>query len=136
MTPGAPARLKLSKQMGACMQTLAGFDAPLPQTEPEALFLLGKLGVKQAVLLCEYRQDSRALSLVKQAYKSKKPYKIAQLAVKGEDLKRLGLSGPEIGAALEALLNMVIRGELSNQKKAMISYLSQRSFAQSEGPGK
>lgn len=134
--PGAPARLKLSKQMGACMQTLAGFDAPLPQTEPEALFLLGKLGVKQAVLLCEYRRDSRALSLVKQVYKSKKPYKIAQLAVKGEDLKRLGLSGPEIGAALEALLNMVIRGELNNQKKAMISYLSQRSFAQSEGPGK
>ena len=36
----------------------------------------------------------------------------------------------------ELLAGLCIRGELSNQKKAMISYLSQRSFAQSEGLGK
>lgn len=51
----------------------------------------------------------------------------AQLAVKGGDLVSLGLRGPAIGRALEALLDAVVEGRCANEKEALLHYWRQRS---------
>ena len=47
---------------------------------------------------------------------------LRQLAVNGNDMKELGLCGKAIGAALEALLALVIDEELPNEKDRLIAY--------------
>lgn len=49
----------------------------------------------------------------------------AQLAVKGDDLVKLGLSGPAIGRALDYLLNAVIEEQCPNEKVALLDYWRQ-----------
>lgn len=48
---------------------------------------------------------------------------LADLAVKGDDLFDLGLKGPQIGQALEVLLEKVCLGDLANQKEALLRSL-------------
>jgi len=47
-------------------------------------------------------------------------FSLKQLAIRGGDLLALGLSGPAVGAALEALLNKVLDGELPNEREALL----------------
>ncbi len=55
-------------------------------------------------------------------------YNLKMLAVNGSDLLHLGFrSGTGIGAALDALLDMVICGELPNERDALLDY-AQRTF--------
>ena len=46
----------------------------------------------------------------------------AQLAVKGGDLAACGLHGPEIGRALELLLDAVMDGRCANNREALLLY--------------
>ncbi len=48
-------------------------------------------------------------------------FSLKQLAVRGGDLLALGLSGPAVGAALEALLGRVMDGELPNEREALLA---------------
>ena len=48
-------------------------------------------------------------------------YRISQLAVGGNDLVALGYRGPSVGATLDRLLNLVMRGELRNDRTALIA---------------
>ena len=50
-------------------------------------------------------------------------FSLKQLAVKGGDLLALGLSGPAVGRALEALLDKVTDGELPNERETLLAYL-------------
>jgi len=47
-------------------------------------------------------------------------FSLKQLAIRGGDLLALGLSGPAVGAALEALLGKVMDGELPNEREALL----------------
>ena len=49
-------------------------------------------------------------------------FSLKQLAVKGNDLIALGLSGREIGEALDALLDQVVEGRLPNQRELLLLY--------------
>ena len=50
-------------------------------------------------------------------------YKVSMLAINGDDLLLLGIpAGPEIGFAMNELLNAVINGDCSNEKDALLSY--------------
>lgn len=51
------------------------------------------------------------------------PFTLKALAVNGNDLKALGLSGREIGSALSILLEKVIDDGLPNEKEILISYV-------------
>lgn len=48
-------------------------------------------------------------------------YRISQLAIGGNDLIALGYRGPSVGATLDRLLDLVIRGELANDPTALIT---------------
>lgn len=47
---------------------------------------------------------------------------LKSLAVKGNDLMALGYNGKELGAALQALLDAVIDGDLPNEKEALLAH--------------
>ncbi|MBQ9618684.1 MAG: hypothetical protein IJR48_09990, partial [Oscillibacter sp.] len=49
------------------------------------------------------------------------------LAVNGDDLLSLGLSGRQIGRTLDALLNGVIEGELSNDRETLLEAARKRN---------
>ena len=51
-------------------------------------------------------------------------FSLKQLAVNGKDLTEIGLSGPAVGEALEALLDRVVDGELPNERGALLSCVS------------
>ena len=50
-------------------------------------------------------------------------FSLKQLAVNGRDLLALGLSGPAVGKALEALLEKVVDGALPNEREALLEAL-------------
>ena len=50
-------------------------------------------------------------------------FSLKQLALKGGDLLALGLSGPAVGRALEALLEKVIDGVLPNDREALLEHV-------------
>ncbi|MCX4371003.1 MAG: HD domain-containing protein [Dysosmobacter sp.] len=58
-------------------------------------------------------------------------FSLKQLAVKGGDLLALGFSGPEIGRALEALLEQVVDGALPNEQAALLDHLQKMRDAAS-----
>ena len=49
-------------------------------------------------------------------------YSVSELEVDGNDLMSAGLSGPEIGKALSAILEAVMHGECENNKDALLNY--------------
>ena len=53
---------------------------------------------------------------------------LSDLAVKGGDLEAIGLSGREIGSALEKALDMVIDEELPNEKEAILEAVQRDDF--------
>ena len=53
-------------------------------------------------------------------------FSLRQLAVNGRDLLALGLRGPEIGAALDLLLNEVVEGRAPNDREALLALLRRR----------
>ena len=48
---------------------------------------------------------------------------LKDLAVNGRDLLALGYVGPEIGRALQSLLDLVLEEQLPNEKRALLNYL-------------
>ena len=59
---------------------------------------------------------------------SELPYKTSHLAINGNDIKVLGISGREIGEMLSYLLSLVASGELENKKDALFECIKQRKM--------
>lgn len=55
------------------------------------------------------------------------PIEIADLALDGNDLQELGMSGPEVGAALRKLLDVVINQPGRNTREQLLSVLGDRA---------
>lgn len=51
-------------------------------------------------------------------------FSLRQLAVNGDDLLALGLRGPAVGKALDALLDRVVDGELPNERAALLEFVT------------
>ena len=52
---------------------------------------------------------------------------LKQLAVDGNDLAALGISGPQLGETCEWLLLSVVKGELPNEREALMQAAAQRT---------
>ena len=57
------------------------------------------------------------------------------LSVNGNDLLALGYQGPNLGAALRALLDRVLEGEIPNEKQALLGWLAQNDTKNSPERG-
>ena len=58
-----------------------------------------------------------------------RPRRVADLAVNGGDLLKIGLAGRAIGETLDGLLDAVIRGEVDNEKEKLIKRVMSRPAA-------
>ncbi|MCL2696986.1 MAG: CCA tRNA nucleotidyltransferase [Oscillospiraceae bacterium] len=102
--------------------------------------LLNKLGFDTLLQLCEVliADDSAKASFVKEELKnhhaviekareikaSRACYSLGQLAVNGDDIKKLGYEGKKIGEVLNKLLNSVIENKTENKKEALLNDIS------------
>ncbi len=69
-------------------------------------------------------QAEKVLKLAEEVVKSGECYSLKRLAVNGDDIKKLGYKGAEIKEKLEFVLNGVIKGEILNDKKEILSRLN------------
>ena len=53
-------------------------------------------------------------------------FSLKQMAIKGDDLTALGLSGKAVGDALEELLDQVVEGNLSNERDILLLYVKEK----------
>ena len=114
-------RLKLSKKGRAFMETLVEHSAgSLPATRPDMRRLLGQVGEDALPAVVEL-MGARAMALCHLVIQQRDCVRLAQLSVSGQDLMRAGVVRRQIGETLNRLLEMVIEGELPNQKEALLA---------------
>ncbi len=68
------------------------------------------------------KESEQCLKWLDETEKNNECCKIAQLAITGDDLKKKGLKGEDIGKALDTLLDAVIEGKLQNKKEDLLTY--------------
>ncbi len=75
-----------------------------------------------------FRQDSYGPleSLAREILSEKQCFSLRDLAVKGNDLIKLGYEGKEIGEKLQFLLDAVLDGTAPNEKSALLSLLNKK----------
>ena len=111
-------------------------DRPLVATEKAVRRALNQLGeetfrqllaVKRADNLAQSDMDRARLETVQETekilsdlIKQKACFSLKQLAVNGDDMLSLGLSGRRVGRTLNELLNNVIEGRLPNDKEMLL----------------
>ena len=67
--------------------------------------------------------DKNAYSLIEEYLERTMPYRLSDLAICGEDIKALGISGRDIGKTLSTLLYAVISDKVENEKNALLEYI-------------
>ena len=88
--------------------------------------LLNTLGEQRALILARLsilvgKFDTSSVLRINEYVASGKPYKLSQLAICGEDLKKIGMSGKEIGNTLQKLMTKVIEAECENTKASLLA---------------
>lgn len=89
-------------------------DVPVAAEDIAIRRLLRRIGPGAATQLLILQHNEEASNVLRQVLLRADVYSLGQLAVDGNDMIKLGLSGRQIGAALEALLTQVIEEELPN----------------------
>lgn len=123
-------RLKTdNKSRETYRDALTVFTERLINTQTDILFCLRDFGCEAVlraidigILLGRYGEDERRL--YEAAISSNIPYTVGDLAVGGRDMIESGLSGKEIGVALDRLLSLVILGKCENTKESLIEAVS------------
>lgn len=108
------------------VEALLGARAlPLTPERGVLLRVLRRLGPDAARQLCSLRCGGDATPAALEALIQEDPcYRLAHLAVKGTDLMALGLKGPQVGRALEELLDAVIDGRVENRREELLAHIA------------
>ena len=72
-------------------------------------------------LFLKHHKAGDKLILLDEVIKNKEPYSISNLAIDGEDLRKLGLEGKEIGEILERLRQTVVCSPEKNRKEILLT---------------
>lgn len=121
--------LKTDKHTRAyTVSTLEAYEHSSFTTEKDALRLLAEHGrevvdgaLKLGILLGRF--TDKESDILASALASGKPYEIAMLDIRGNDLLSLGIKGESIGASLRALLYAVIDGEVENKRSELLAFI-------------
>ena len=74
----------------------------------------------------ELPQFNQLREILRQIEEENACLSLKDLAVKGNDLVALGITGPAIGKALKAMLELVIDEQLPNEKPALLAWLTKQ----------
>ena len=114
-------RLRLDNATREDVLFLAAHRSTPLQSREEVRRAVQQFGVHRTGLLlrlsCPPEQADGLLAGITQV-------RAADLAVNGNDLMAFGLSGAQIGQALDALVNAVVFDGVENKKEALLSYLA------------
>ena len=116
-------RLKADNNTVSKITMLIG-SAPVPAETADIKYFLCKYNANalEIALFRElYHGEKGAYERVKKVYESGECYSLAQLAVNGYDIEKIGYSGKETGIVLCKLLDMVIQGTSKNTKEALLN---------------
>lgn len=88
-------------------------------------FMLSRIGEEKAKAVLEFREllsltSNNELSIYESVLESGECYSLSALAVNGNELISLGTKGKKTGEVLSSLLSKVIKGELPNEKNALL----------------
>lgn len=114
-----------NKTKKAAWDMLTLLNMPFPTTKPgikEMLYLTSPLSVENYFdYKAAYGENcENARNMLSEIIKNAEPYKISDLKIRGEDLKKLGISGRETGEMLEALRKYVIPDPTLNTKSRLL----------------
>lgn len=140
LADGMLRRLKCAAEFRETVVRLVEWhDKDIPRTDKavrRALRILGEEDLRRLILVKRadnlgqapaYRDRQgeldKAEEILDRLLAEEACFSLKQLAVKGGDLLALGLSGPAVGRALEALLDKVTDGELPNERETLLAYL-------------
>lgn len=116
-------RLKADNNTAAKVAILLG-SIPVPADKTDIKYFLSRYG-SSALEIALFRElfydEKGAYERVKAVYDSGECYSLAQLAVNGSDIVKLGYSGRETGMVLNKLLDMVIQGKVKNAKEELLN---------------
>ncbi len=99
----------------------------------EIKYILKKMGEVTFNELLSLQYHSRKISddellkikyILNEIIANQEPYQIKHLTINGNDLKQLDIQGSEIGILLDKILNNIILGKISNEKKCIINWVS------------
>ena len=138
MADGMLRRLKCSTEFReTVVRLVAWHDRDIPRTERAVRRALGKLGerdlrrliaLKRADNLAQspayfgrQRELDKGEAILNRLLEEDACFSLKQLAVNGKDLIKMGLSGPEIGRLLNALLDQVVDGAVLNEREALLN---------------
>lgn len=119
-------RLRLDKRTNGQIRLLCRLrEQPLPQTRCQMLRLLGEAGPQAAgdllaIWAAQGQDTASAARLLQALIRQGAPCRLADLAVTGADLIPLGLTGPQVGKALNHLLDQVMAGRLPNRREELL----------------
>ena len=96
-------------------------------TDKTLLFTLSRLGKEDTELLVDTKillglSEPFEKELFELIIKQKRPYKISDLKINGEDVLALGIFGERIGKTLSDLLDTVIFGGVENERDALLDF--------------
>ena len=103
-------------------------SSPIPKNKSDIKHLLRYYGLDSFSEFCSanslYVSENPSLSAqFNEILENNEPFCINQLDISGDDLKRQGLSGVEIGKTLDHLLNLVIIDPSLNQKDKLLTLI-------------
>lgn len=112
-----------TKKNARDMLTLLNMPFPSTKTEiKEMLYLISPVSVENYFdYKAAYGENcENARSMLSEIIENAEPYKISDLKIRGEDLKKLGIRGRETGEMLEALRKYVIPDPTLNTKSRLL----------------
>ena len=127
------------------VRLVAWHDRDIPRTDKGVRRALRTLGEEELRLLlalkradnlaqapaCRGRQAEirKGEAILDRLVEEDACFSLRQLVIRGGDLLALGLSGPELGRALQELLGRVVDGELPNEREALLEYIRKNRTA-------
>ncbi len=137
LADGMLRRLKCSTEFRETVVRLVEWhDRNIPRTDKAIRRALGKLGeqdlrrliaLKRADNLAQsptyfgrQRELDKGEAILNRLLAEDACFSLKQLAVRGNDLMELGLSGPAVGRMLNALLERVVDGDVPNEREALL----------------
>lgn len=109
---GLKASAALTERVEALVSEM---DKPVAADRVAVRKLLRRIGPGAASQLLILQGDELATPVLRDVLKHGDAYSISQLDINGNDLKKLGLEGKQVGRALQMLLTKVIEDELPNE---------------------
>ena len=116
--------LRLSKKDSGIILNLSKMKEP--KNKADIKFLLNKFGEESTKKYIDFLADDRFREAFNQIIENDECYSLKQLCIGGKDLKKLGFCGKEISQNLDLILRKVIKGELNNDRDAILLYLSEK----------